>query len=431
MSQIGIAIKPTISGNHHPIAINEGEWTRRIRDMRPALLHYPAMQKDHTLIASMFFFDEKGCYIVICRTVTNNDLENVSGWIHIPYNMQISTAELEEVIHLMRQIVEKPELPPRQYLQQIFGAKQYPDKHDAQPFEPSQRNGIFAKRVKGKNQSLATLLGENLFLPSYDKYETILVEEFPGEVTDAVDITQVCNNEQSQIEAEIRRRARVAQGRGRRVNPQPGPNEKTKVFDPGERTRPIGRNNGFPNQREEQRQGFPNNRETGRQGFPNNREDRRQGFPNNQETGRQDFPNNRETGRQVGPNNQSTTGPVQEQFGIPEPPKPNMFKTYGIGFIIGLALGILIGILIMNSRNSSTENDADAAGDSAAIEAVEVIAVPDSAAVEGATVVEDTTLVPELQPAAPSHRHKSRRKSGRRADASRPGEFRNEISALA
>ena len=433
MSQIGIAIKPTISGNHHPIAINEGEWTRRIRDMRPALLHYPAMQKDHKLIASMIFFDEKGCYIVISRTVTNNDLENVSGWIHIPYNMQISTAELEEVIHLMRQIVEKPELPPRQYLQQTFGAKQYPDKHDAQPFEPSQRNAIFAKRVQGKNQSLASLLGENLFLPSYAKYETILVEEFPGEVADAVDITQVCSNEQSQIEAEIRRRARAAQGRGnRRVNPQQGNNEKTQVFNPDERTRTTGRTNGFPNQREEQRHGFPNQREEQRRSFPNKREEQRQGFPKQREEQRQVFPNNREKGRPGLPNPQSTTGPMQEQFGVPEPPKPNMFKTYGIAFIVGLAVGILIGILIMAFRNSSNENGSDAVGDSAsAVEVVDITTAPDSASVEGATAVQDTTTVPELQPVVSSPRHKSRRKSGRRADASRPGEFRYETSALA
>ena len=310
MSQIGIAIKPTISGNHHPIAINEGDWTRHIRDVRPALLHYPAMQKDHRLIASMFFFVEKGCYIVICRTVTNNDLENVSGWIHIPYNMQISTAELEEVIHLMRQIVEQPVLPHRQYLQQIFGAKQYPDKHDAQLFEPSPRIAIFAKRVLGRNQSLATLLGENFFLPSYANYETILVEEFPGEVTDADDITQVCNNEQSQIEAEIRRRARVAYShRYRRVEYNErtqvfGQEEKTKIFGEGERTMPM-------------------NFTPGQLGTTDQRDRQR-------------------------PIDESTTPsitPVNPTYGVSENPK-NFFQKHGRGIIIGLLAGILLSLLV-------------------------------------------------------------------------------------
>ena len=386
MSQIGIAIKPTISGNHHPIAINEGDWTRHIRDMRPALLHYPAMQKDHKLIASMFFFDEKGCYIVICRTVTNNDLENVSGWIHIPYNMQISTAELGEVISLMRQIVEQPVLPLRQYLQQIFGAKQYPDKHDAQLFEPSPRIAIFAKRVLGRNQSLATVLGENLFLPSYANYETILVEEFPGEVTDADDITQVCNNEQTQIEAEIRRQSRVSQGRGnRRVNQQSGRNERTKVFGQDERTKVFGH---------------------GERTKPMNFPPRQHGYTDLRGG------DQRPVDGYVTP----PVTPVNQPYRVPEKPQ-NLFQKNLIGFIIGIAAGILVGILIMLPfrNNSSKEKQIPPEADTLVTVGVVEELTADSAITTTPTT--ETTASPSESesdaPAAPSSRHRSHRDKSR------------------
>ena len=380
MRKIGIAIKPTISGNHHPVAINEGEWTRRIRDMRPALLHYPAMQKNHKLIASMFFFDETGCYIVISRTVTNNDLENVSGWIHIPYDMKISTAELEEIVRLMRHIVAQPVLPHRQYLQQTFGAKQYPDKPATQFFDSSPRNGIFAKRVQSKNQSLASLLGENLFLPSYANYETILVEEFPGEVTDAMDITQVCNNEQSQIEAEIKRRSRVPHGRdNRRVNPHPGhhtglhnagQNEKIGGFGQGERTKPTN--------------------------FP----PRQRGY-----TERRD---------EYQPMDGYVTPPVipgNPTYGVSENPQ-NFFQKHGIGIIIGLVAGILIGILIMLPfRNNTVEEPIHSETDTLVTEGVIEEVTADSAITT--TPTSEATASPSESvsdaPATTSSGHRSRR----------------------
>lgn len=209
MRKIGIAIKPTVSGNYHPVTINEGEWSRRIRDVRPALLHFPAMQSDHKLIAKIIFFDEYGCYIILARTITDNDLENIAGWIHIPHDLQITSAQLEEIIKNIRRLVSLSEMPDKEYLKNLFGNRQYPVRRNALHFGVSPRNGMYAKRSLTQNGNLTDLLGGNFYIPEYSKYEAVLIEEFPDEVSDAVDISAVCDAEQRFVASENRRKAEI------------------------------------------------------------------------------------------------------------------------------------------------------------------------------------------------------------------------------
>lgn len=202
MKKLGIAIKPTISGNFHPVTVNEGDWVRKIRDIRPALLHYPALQKDHNLIAALFFFDDEGCYIVFARTITDNDLENISGWIYIPRGLAITPDDLEQAIAIVRKMVSVSELPDKNLLQQIFGQKEYTFRPNPIPFTPSPRNGEYAKRER-KNQTYSAMLLPSLYLSAYNGYEAVLIEDKPGEVENATDITETCAAEQRLIKSKF------------------------------------------------------------------------------------------------------------------------------------------------------------------------------------------------------------------------------------
>ena len=246
MSKLGIAIKPTISGNFHPVTINEGDWTRKIHDVRPALLHFPELQDDHSKIASLFFFDEKGCFIVLARTITDNDLENISGWIYVPHDMQISTKQLEGVIGVIRRMISVSVLPEKSKLEEIFGNRELPTIKNAPIYESSPRNGEFAKR-RARGKSLAELLSGNRFLPVYAKYESILVETTAGEVEGVNDITEVCDREQAFLESQQKRQRPVkashrpqptsaaAAAKGQPAasrRPQPDPRTKQPVQQP-------------------------------------------------------------------------------------------------------------------------------------------------------------------------------------------------------
>ena len=200
MSKLGIAIKPTVSGNLNPVTINEGDWTRKIHDVRPALLHFPELQDDHSKIASLFFFDEKGCFIVLARTITDNDLENISGWIYVPHDMQISTKQLDWVVDEIRRMISVSVLPEKSKLEEIFGNRELPTIKNAPIYQTSPRNGKFAKR-QSRGKSLAELLSGQRFKPVYAKYESILIENTAGEVEGVDDITQVCDGEQAFLES--------------------------------------------------------------------------------------------------------------------------------------------------------------------------------------------------------------------------------------
>ena len=343
MRKIGISIKPTISGNYQPVSANEGEWTRRIRDMRHALLHYPVLKKDHKQVKTLFFFDQTGCYIVMSRTVSNKDLENVSGWIHIPFDIKISTAELDEVINNVRQLVARPELPHKHYLQQLFGSKFYQFNPGARMFGQSPHNSIFAKRRLKQNQSLASLLGENMFQPTYSNYEAILIEDSPGEVVDAVDLTEPSQPTRSQA-----------------------PNPKNHTSNPVKRVT-YPHTNSKPT--------HPNSNHTQPNSRPHNPAPKPTHHPTTKPVynPEQNHQNTTYSYREVKQPNFTT--PQYDDNSFPPPPSQtppeqyavsgpedsmNLFQRHGIGFIAGTIFGIIVGILcILPFAKFGGEKDVD------------------------------------------------------------------------
>lgn len=201
MKKIGVSIRPTISGNFQAVTVNRGDWARRVRDVRPALNHVPAMATDHSLIATFMSFDEKGCFIVVARTVTNIELENIAGWIYIPSNLKISGAEVVKAVEKVRRLIASPEVPPYTALESLFGHQEYELLPEETTYLPSPRNGKFALRTMA-NHSLEELLGEYRFQPYYADYEAIFLLDNPLETINVTDITDLPLEKYEQPEPE-------------------------------------------------------------------------------------------------------------------------------------------------------------------------------------------------------------------------------------
>lgn len=393
MRKIGISIKPTISGNYQPVSANEGEWTRRIRDMRHALLHYPVLKKDHKQVKTLFFFDQTGCYVVMSRTVSNKDLENVSGWIHIPFDIKISTAELDEVINNVRQLVARPELPHKHYLQQLFGSKFYQFNPGARMFGQSPHNSIFAKRRLKQNQSLASLLGENMFQPAYSNYEAILIEDSPGEVVDAVDLTEPSQPTGSQAPNPKRNTSNP-------VKHVSYPHPNSKPTQPNSRTHnpaPKPTHNPTPKPTYKPEQNHQNT-------TYNYREVKQSHFTPPQYDDNS-FP---PPPSQTPPEQYAASGPEDSM---------NLFQRHGIGFIAGTIFGIIVGILcVLPFAKFGAEKDVDSSS-SDSLQAIETITDSVGSSESGsASAVQtdansassDSVTASGGAPAAPSRSHRNK-----------------------
>ncbi len=187
MSKIGIAIKITSAGSGQPIAINGGDWAKRVIDVRDILKHIPSMVSDHSKIIVFVSFSEDACLITVVRTVSGRPWDNVAGWIHIPSNLVITGQEVNSVISKVKKLISATELPDDAELNALFG-KEYDTKSISARYEASKRNGKFAKRDT-VIYSLEELLGENRYQSYYSEYNAVFLTSEIDAVVDAEDVS--------------------------------------------------------------------------------------------------------------------------------------------------------------------------------------------------------------------------------------------------
>lgn len=187
MSKIGIAIKSTSAGSGQPSVINGGDWTKRVIDVRDILKHVPTMADDHSLVVVFASYTEDACLITVARTVSGRPWDNVSGWIHIPSNLNISGQGVSSIISKVKKIISATELPEESELMTLFSAE-YDSKGVSARYDASKKDGKFAKRSTVL-YSLEELLGEYRYQSYYSKYNAVFLVSDVDAITDAEDLS--------------------------------------------------------------------------------------------------------------------------------------------------------------------------------------------------------------------------------------------------
>lgn len=188
MKKLGIAIKSTLMGSGEPFKINAGSWDSKVVDIRDVLRHVPSLASNPKRDIIFLSYGEEGAYITIARTYPNRPGDNVAGWIFVPAEILFTDEDAVRVIEEVRRIIYMSELPDRRQLEQVFGTA-YPLKPAPMRYKPSPKNGHFAKRDVTPATPLGKILGSAIYQPYYANYQVVFVEQYPGEIAGAEDLT--------------------------------------------------------------------------------------------------------------------------------------------------------------------------------------------------------------------------------------------------
>lgn len=189
MKKLGIAIQSTLQGSGEPLKINPGAWDAKIEDVSDIIHHVPSLGSDPGRSIAFFSFSQTGCYITLVRCYADSPADYIAGWIFVPADIRISGEELFGVLLKMRDVIFQTELPDIESLRQDFSST-FPDKEVWLPYTPSPKNGLYAKRSIHGKYTIRNILS-CLWQPAYEDFEAIILEERPGEVVDATNLSDV------------------------------------------------------------------------------------------------------------------------------------------------------------------------------------------------------------------------------------------------
>lgn len=175
MNKIGFQIYRFKDGPSKPLTVNEGDWTRKVIDVREILKLYNLEDKEKH-VAMFMSFTEYGAYITLVRHIDGRGTDNVAGWIYIPNNIEVKDDEIINIVDIVRQEITALRLD-QERLESLF-SKEYPSMNMIENF-PSSSEKVYAKRIVGF-YPLHTIIGKNRYQSYYTKYNTILIEEEGG-----------------------------------------------------------------------------------------------------------------------------------------------------------------------------------------------------------------------------------------------------------
>lgn len=94
MNKLGFAIGVASGGFSIPYdyKCNDGEWSRKIKDMRDVLKTLTGLQNENIL--TLLSFSEDGSYIVILKKISGRDGDYKSCWVYIPDNIVVEAEEI-------------------------------------------------------------------------------------------------------------------------------------------------------------------------------------------------------------------------------------------------------------------------------------------------------------------------------------------------
>ncbi len=174
MNKIGFRIYRFKDGPSVGLTVNEGDWTKKVVDIRDILKLYNS--DDESKFAMFMSFSENGAYITIARYISGKGGDNIAAWIYIPNNIEVTGTEIIPIIDVVKEELSAPKSNVER-LTQIFN-KDYRTTESA-GYMPSPVEKIFAKRNVGF-YPLKDIIGEKRYQPIYSNYNVILINDMDG-----------------------------------------------------------------------------------------------------------------------------------------------------------------------------------------------------------------------------------------------------------
>lgn len=171
MNKIGFRIYRFKEGPSVGLTVNEGEWTKKVVDIRDILKLYNS--EEESKFAMFMSFSETGTYITIARSISGRGGDNTAAWIYIPNNIEVTGTDIIPIIEVVKEELSASKSNVER-LTQIFN-KDYRAMESAD-YMPSSTEKVFAKRDVGF-YSLKELIGEKRYQPIYANYHTVLIND--------------------------------------------------------------------------------------------------------------------------------------------------------------------------------------------------------------------------------------------------------------
>lgn len=171
MNKIGFRIYRFKEGPSIGLTVNEGDWTKKVVDIRDILKLYNS--EDESKFAMFMSFSENGTYITIARSISGRGGDNTAAWIYIPNNIEVTGTEIIPIVEVVKEELSASKSNVDR-LTQIF-TKDYRTMETAD-YMPSSVEKIFAKRDVGF-YPLKDIIGEKRYQPIYSNYNVILIND--------------------------------------------------------------------------------------------------------------------------------------------------------------------------------------------------------------------------------------------------------------
>ncbi len=174
MNKIGFRIYRFKEGPSIGLTVNEGDWTKKVVDIRDILKLYNS--EDESKFAMFLSFSETGAYITVARAISGRGGDNTAAWIYIPNSIEVSGAEILPIIDVVKEELSASKCNTER-LTQLF-SKEYREIEVA-AYMSSSSEKIFAKR-NDVFYPLKDILGNKIYQPIYSNYHAILIETQNG-----------------------------------------------------------------------------------------------------------------------------------------------------------------------------------------------------------------------------------------------------------
>lgn len=121
MDKIGIAFQRTYEGYREPLVINDGPWSKQIRDLRSsAIAVLPDFETGKITKFHLLQFSSTGTYVVMVQRISGRGTDYMSVWMYIPDTVSATGAELAGIMEKAEGISQLLQMPGFDELQASF-----------------------------------------------------------------------------------------------------------------------------------------------------------------------------------------------------------------------------------------------------------------------------------------------------------------------